>query len=202
MADPARIKTELPKATANDEETRPEDTEGASTSGSASNETKDSADQLKPKEESKNESAAGDDDEEGTSGETAGKRLKVEPEKKKEKRQKVDEDEIQKMQVLVSSFSEEQLNRYEMYRRSAFPKAAIKRLIQSITGSSVSQNVVIAMSGISKVFAGEIVEEALDVCEKWGDTPPLQPKHMREAVRRLKSREQIPNTKHKNILFH
>ncbi|MGH0188870.1 UNVERIFIED_CONTAM: hypothetical protein FKN15_031890 [Acipenser sinensis] len=87
------------------------------------------------------------------------KKLKAEPEKRREKRQKVDEDEIQKMQILVSSFSEEQLNRYEMYRRSAFPKAAIKRLVQSITGSSVSQNVVIAMSGISKVFAGEVVEE-------------------------------------------
>lgn len=42
--------------------------------------------------------AAADDEEEGTSGQPSSKRLKVEPEKKKEKRHKVDEDEIQKMQ--------------------------------------------------------------------------------------------------------
>ncbi|XP_030589074.1 transcription initiation factor TFIID subunit 11 [Archocentrus centrarchus] len=204
MADPARIKTDdIPERTtsADEKHLKSEESENAPVTEKPANENIELSSQDQPKE-IKHETQGGEDEEEGTSGQPPSKRLKVEPEKKKEKRHKVDEDEIQKMQVLVSSFSEEQLNRYEMYRRSAFPKAAIKRLIQSITGSSVSQNVVIAMSGIAKVFAGEIVEEALDVCEKWGDTPPLQPKHMREAVRRLKSRDQIPNTKHKNILFH
>lgn len=206
MADPARIKPEsTPERATSPNEEHPDvksvETEDAPETAKPTEENKDSSTQDQSKQELKSDIAAGEDEEEGTSGQPPSKRLKVEPEKKKEKRHKVDEDEIQKMQVLVSSFSEEQLNRYEMYRRSAFPKAAIKRLIQSITGSSVSQNVVIAMSGIAKVFAGEIVEEALDVCEKWGDTPPLQPKHMREAVRRLKSRDQIPNSKYKKIIF-
>lgn len=48
------------------------------------------------------EIAAGDDEDEGTSNQPPSKRLKVEPEKKKEKRHKVDEDEIQKMQWEIS----------------------------------------------------------------------------------------------------
>ncbi|XP_065086739.1 transcription initiation factor TFIID subunit 11 [Ochlerotatus camptorhynchus] len=115
--------------------------------------------------------------------------------KRKELKSKkvMEEEELEKMQVLVSNFTEEQLDRYEMYRRAAFPKAAVKRLMQTITGCSVSQNVVIAMSGIAKVFVGEMVEEALDVMERTGETGAIQPKYLREAVRQIRARGQIPS---------
>ncbi|XP_035688987.1 transcription initiation factor TFIID subunit 11-like [Branchiostoma floridae] len=144
---------------------------------------------------------------EKTEGEPSAKKLALERvgsveegETRKTKMEQLEE-ERQKMQVLVASFSEEQLNRYEMFRRSAFPKASIKRIMQQMTGTSVSQNVVIAMAGISKVFVGEVVEEALDVMEKSGDSGPLQPKHIREAVRRLRLKDQVPSTKFKKTLF-
>ncbi|XP_014467644.1 PREDICTED: transcription initiation factor TFIID subunit 11 [Dinoponera quadriceps] len=122
-------------------------------------------------------------------------------ESKEKSKKELEEEEREKMQVLVSNFTEDQLDRYEMYRRAAFPKAAIKRIMQTITGCSVSQNVVIAMSGIAKVFVGEIVEEALDVMERHDETGPLQPKHLREAVRRLRLQGQIPNGRAHKAFF-
>lgn len=127
--------------------------------------------------------------------------VKERRESKEKSKKELEEEEREKMQVLVSNFTEDQLDRYEMYRRAAFPKAAIKRIMQTITGCSVSQNVVIAMSGIAKVFVGEIVEEALDVMEEHNETGPLQPKHLREAVRRLRLQGQIPNGRAHKAFF-
>lgn len=116
-------------------------------------------------------------------------------------KEELDEEQRQKMQLLVAAFSEDQLNRYEMYRRSSFPKAVIKRFMQSVTGGSISQNVVIAMSGVAKVYVGEIVEKALDIMEQWKDTGPLRPKHIREAARQLKKENKVPSTRVKKTLF-
>merc|ERR1719192_2811192 len=99
------------------------------------------------------------------------------------------QEEREKMQLLVSSFTEDQLDRYAMYRRAALPKATIKKIMQTITGCSVGHNVVIAMAGIAKVFAGEVIEEALTSMQDLGEAgQPVRPKHLREAVRRMRSK--------------
>lgn len=78
------------------------------------------------------------------------------------------------------------------------------------------------MSGIAKVFIGEIVEEgdllniyvfmnmflnsililALDIMEAQGDSGPLHPKHLREAVRRLRKNGAIPSSKGRKLPFY
>ncbi|XP_019257050.1 PREDICTED: transcription initiation factor TFIID subunit 11-like isoform X2 [Nicotiana attenuata] len=104
-----------------------------------------------------------------------------------------DPDKMSKMQSILSQFTEEQMSRYESFRRSGFQKSNMKRLLTSITGSAkISIPMTIVVSGIAKMFVGELIETARMVMAERKDTGPIRPCHVREAYRRLKLEGKIP----------
>uniref|UniRef100_A0A7N0UUQ2 TAFII28-like protein domain-containing protein n=1 Tax=Kalanchoe fedtschenkoi TaxID=63787 RepID=A0A7N0UUQ2_KALFE len=104
-----------------------------------------------------------------------------------------DPDKMAKMQSILSQFTEEQMNRYESFRRSGFQKSNMKKLLASITGSQkIPSPIQIVVCGIAKMFVGELVEAARIVMTERNESGPIRPCHMREAYRRLKLEGKIP----------
>lgn len=106
-----------------------------------------------------------------------------------------------RMQAVLSKFTPEQMRRYECYRRSGFQKATMRRLLQSVAGCPVSVPMTIVMSGIAKMFVGELVETGRVVMTERKDSGPVRPCHIREAYRRLKLRGKVPR-RTRPRLFH
>ncbi|WCJ42683.1 Transcription initiation factor TFIID subunit 11 [Euphorbia peplus] len=104
-----------------------------------------------------------------------------------------DPDKMAKMQAILSQFTEDQMSRYESFRRSALQKANMKRLLVSITGNQkISLPMTIVVCGIAKMFVGELVETARMVMTERKESGPIRPCHVREAYRRLKLEGKIP----------
>ena len=51
--------------------------------------------------------------------------------------------------------------------------------------------------GIAKVLVGQIVEESFDVQEKIKESGPIQPKHIRDAVRHLRNKGLLGFSSHR-----
>ncbi|KAI8046975.1 hTAFII28-like protein conserved region-domain-containing protein [Gilbertella persicaria] len=88
------------------------------------------------------------------------------------------------MKTLLENFSEDQLQRYEGYRRSALNRTNVKRLVSQVLNQQCSQTMAFVVAGFSKVYVGEIVEKAKEIMEEWGDDGAIRPEHLREAHRR------------------
>ncbi|ORY89889.1 TAFII28-domain-containing protein [Syncephalastrum racemosum] len=88
--------------------------------------------------------------------------------------------------ILLENFSNEQLQRYEGYRRSALNRTNVKRLVSHVLNQQCSQTMSIVVAGFTKVYVGEIIEKAREVMEEWGHTGAIRPEHLREADRRYK----------------
>ncbi|KAM0675058.1 transcription initiation factor TFIID subunit 11 [Gurleya vavrai] len=103
-----------------------------------------------------------------------------------------------RLQKIIDNMTPEELLRYEDFRRSGFGKNGIRKLITSILGQSCNLNFIISVSGIAKVFVGEMVEKALEVQKEQNDSGALRPSHIHEAYRRLYFEMPHLKTKNKN----
>ncbi|KAK9455531.1 hTAFII28-like protein conserved region-domain-containing protein, partial [Dipodascopsis uninucleata] len=99
------------------------------------------------------------------------------------------------VKLLISSFTDDQMERYETFRRANINKAGVKKLANAVLNQSITNNVAIAIGGFSKVFLGEVIDRALDVQDRmdppdsldpYSPRPPLRPEHIREAWRLYK----------------
>ncbi|ERN20538.1 hypothetical protein AMTRI_Chr01g112160 [Amborella trichopoda] len=108
------------------------------------------------------------------------------------KLQSGDPDKMAKMQAILSQLTEEQMSRYESFRRSGFQKATMRRLLQNIAGCPISMPMTIVMSGIAKMFVGELVETGRVVMTERNESGAIRPCHIREAYRRLKLEGKVP----------
>lgn len=115
--------------------------------------------------------------------EDAGNISEHEPREFEETSQKASEEMVE----LVNIFTEEQMNRYESYRRSSLPKSVLKRIFQSFTGTVLNSNGVIVLAAVGKLFIGELVELAREVADNHGlsDLEPVQPLQLKEAFRHM-----------------
>lgn len=89
--------------------------------------------------------------------------------------------------ALLDTFDETTLSRYEVFRRAHLPKTSMRRIVSNLVGP-VPGPVAIVVSGVTKVFVGEIVEGALEVRDMLQETGPITPDHLRESFRRYQKR--------------
>lgn len=111
-------------------------------------------------------------------------------------------DEEERLRLLIDHLDPEQMSRYEFYRRTAVNKGGVKKIANTVLNQSVSNNVAIVLSGVSKVFVGEIIEKARDIklrydkanyLIKLGEKRELY-NQLKEDLKKLRKEDENSNT--------
>lgn len=106
----------------------------------------------------------------------------------------INEDE--KHRLLITSFTEDQMERFEAYRRLTVNRPGVKKICNSILGHSIPQNIAIVMAGISKLLLGDIITKAFEVQEREYKAQLIldieaKRKHKRETLKKLAAGEDV-----------
>ena len=94
-------------------------------------------------------------------------------------------------ETFLKQANPEQLERFEHWKRSKIPRAAMRRLMTEILGNSTERGAIV-LSGLAKMFVGELVEAARERMTATGETGPIQPRHLRAAHRQAQRESTVP----------
>jgi len=96
------------------------------------------------------------------------------------------------MGLLSHLMDEDQLERHMASRRGSLNKGSVRKLVNHVLSQTVNQHIVMAVSGVGKVFVGEMVELARTVQRERHESGPILPLHLYEAYRRYKNAQERP----------
>jgi len=68
--------------------------------------------------------------------------------------------------LLITNFTNDQMERFEAYRRLTINKPGVKRICNGVVGHSVSQVIATVMAGVAKLFISEIISKSFEVQER------------------------------------
>ena len=69
--------------------------------------------------------------------------------------------------LLVMNLDDEQSSRFEVFHRTSLNKGQVKKLATTVCNQTIGENLRVFLQAVGKVFAGEIIELALDVRHRW-----------------------------------
>ncbi|QLQ78313.1 hypothetical protein HG537_0A05600 [Torulaspora globosa] len=73
----------------------------------------------------------------------------------------------EQFKLLVTNLDEQQANRFEVFHRTSLNKTQVKKIAGMVINQSVTENIRVFLQAIGKLYAGEIIELALEVRQKW-----------------------------------
>lgn len=71
--------------------------------------------------------------------------------------------EEEQKRLLIANFTDDQMERFEAFRRMTVNKPGVKKICNGIVGHTIPQIIAVVMAGISKLFLGDIITKAFEI---------------------------------------
>ncbi|OBA20778.1 histone-fold-containing protein [Metschnikowia bicuspidata var. bicuspidata NRRL YB-4993] len=118
----------------------------------------------------------------------------------------IEPDDDEKKRLLITSFSNDQMERFEAYRRMAVNKPGVKKICNSVLGHLIPQNIAVVMAGLSKLLLGDVITKAFEVQQNEFKTQLIldmeaKKKRKRETLQRLARGEDVLLMPEKNLEY-